>query len=256
MRTFLAFDIGGSFIKYGVLTEAGTFVEKHETATEAHLGGSSIIEKVKEIGTCFLEKYIISGVCVSTAGQVDSKKGEILYASPLIPEYTGTPLKRILEDHFELPVEVENDVNSVGLAESWLGKGNRAKSMFCLTVGTGIGGSYIINNKLHTGHSFSSGEIGYIPIEGSQFEELASTKALIDYVAEQKSISSDAISGKWIFDMAKSGDEICIQAINRLVYYLSKGIATITYIMNPEMIVIGGGLRIRKITYIRSLWNS
>lgn len=246
MRDFLAFDIGGTLIKYGVISEKGTFSQKGEIETEAHLGGKEVLKKVKKIGDALSESHDISGICISTAGQVDSKKGEILYASSLIPEYTGMQIKKELEAYFKRPVEVENDVNSVGLAESWIGKGKDARSMFCLTVGTGIGGSYIIDNKLHTGHSFSGGEIGYIPIEGSQFEKLASTKTLVENTAKQKGIPESELNGKKVFDLAIAGDEICIREIDRLVYYLSKGIATITYMMNPEMIVIGGGITNQK----------
>ena len=137
-------------------------------------------------------------------------------------------------------------MNSVGLAEAWIGKGKNTKSMFCLTVGTGIGGSYVIDNKLHTGHSFSGGEIGYIPMDGKEFQELASTKTLIENVAKIKEIPVDELNGKMIFDAARNGDEVCLKEIDKLVYYLSKGIATIAYIMNPEMIVIGGGITYQK----------
>lgn len=246
MKKFLAFDIGGTLIKYGVLDEDGTFLEKHESPTEAYLGGPAIVEKVKEYGRNLSNIHDISGVCISTAGQVDSKKGIVLYASPLIPDYTGTPLKQELEAYFKLPVEVENDVNCAGLAESWIGTGRDAKSLFCLTIGTGIGGSFIIDNKLQTGHSFSAGEIGYIPIEGEQFQELASTRILVKNVANRQGVPESEIDGKKIFELALSGDEICIEEINRLVYFLSKGIATIAYMMNPEMIIIGGGITAQK----------
>ncbi|MDQ1147713.1 putative NBD/HSP70 family sugar kinase/DNA-binding MurR/RpiR family transcriptional regulator [Bacillus sp. SORGH_AS 510] len=246
MRKFIAFDIGGTLIKYGVLHEDGTFIEKHECLTEAYLGGEAIIRKVMDCGRSLMDSHTISGICISTAGQVDSKEGKILYASSLIPKYTGTPVKKELEAFFQLPVEVENDVNCAGLAESWIGTGKDAKSLFCLTIGTGIGGSYILDNKLHTGHSFSGGEIGYIPIEGDQFQELASTRTLVRNVAKLKGIEENELNGKAIFELAQSGDEICIQEIERIVYYLSKGIATIAYMMNPEMIIIGGGITAQK----------
>ncbi|MDZ5710684.1 ROK family protein [Jeotgalibacillus haloalkalitolerans] len=246
MRKYIAFDIGGTLIKYGVLAEDGTLLEKYETPTEAEQGGKMILEKVKAFGQELLQRHTIAGVCISTAGQVDSRQGKIMYASPLIPEYTGVAVKQELESHFNLPVEVENDVNCAGLAESWIGTGKEAKSLFCLTIGTGIGGSYILDNKLHAGHSFSGGEIGYIPIEGKQFEELASTRTLIDNVAKRKDIQADEIDGKKIFEMARNGDAVCAEEIDRLAYYLSKGIATIAYMMNPEMIIIGGGITAQK----------
>lgn len=246
MRHFIVFDIGGSIIKHGVISEKGTLLETNETITEAYLGGTEVIKKVKRIGNDLKDRYQISGICISTAGQVDSKKGEIIYASELIPQYTGMPIKKDLEQYFKLPVEVENDVNCVGLAESWIGKGKDVKSSFCLTLGTGIGGSFIADNTLHSGHSFSAGEIGYIPIEGEQFQDLASTKFLIKNVAYKMKINEEDINGKKIFEMAKIGNKICIDEINRLVYYLSKGIATIAYMMNPEMIIIGGGITKQK----------
>lgn len=246
MRKFLAFDIGGTLIKYGILAEDGTIIEKYEVSTEASQGGVAILKKVKEYGSRLMESHPISGICISTAGQVDSKEGVILYASPLIPDYTGTQVKKELEAYFNLPVEVENDVNCAGYAESWVGTGKDAKSLFCLTIGTGIGGSYILDNKLHTGHSYSGGEIGYIPIEGNQFQELASTRTLIRNVAQLKGMAEEELNGKIIFELAQAGDEVCIQEIQRLVYYLSKGIATIAYMMNPEMIIIGGGITAQK----------
>lgn len=246
MRNFIAFDIGGTLIKYSILKENGSIIYKNEIPTEAYLGGAEVINKVKAIGDELLQAHSISGICLSTAGQVDSKKGEIIYASSLIPDYTGMQIKKELETYFQLQVEVENDVNCVGLAESWIGKGKDAKSLFCLTIGTGIGGSYIIDNQLHSGHSYSGGEIGYIPIEGSQFEELASTRTLIRNVAKRKGIADKEINGKDIFELALTGDNVCIEEINQLVYYLSKGISTIAYMMNPEMIVIGGGIANQK----------
>ncbi|KIL43066.1 ROK family protein [Jeotgalibacillus campisalis] len=246
MRKFLAFDIGGTLIKFGVLTEDGTIIEKFEIETEAYLGGPVILEKIKQHGKPLVDQYKVDGICISTAGQVHSDKGEILFASDHIPDYTGTRLKEEFESFFNLPVEVENDVNCAGLAESWIGTGKNAKSVFCLTIGTGIGGSYILDNKLHTGHNFSGGEIGYIPIEGGRFEDLASTRILVRNVALQKGLKETDLNGKAIFELAKNGDGIAIKEIEQLIVHLCKGIATIAYMMNPEMIIIGGGITAQK----------
>lgn len=244
MRKFLTIDIGGSLIKYGIIDEDGTLLYKSEIDTEAHLGGHSIIDKVKKIGKSLLEEYTVEGICVSTAGQVDSRLGKVIYATPdIIPDYTGLSVKNELETFFKLPTEVENDVNCVGLAESWLGKGKNAKSLFCLTVGTGIGGSYILDNQLHTGYSYSGGEIGYMLMNDNQtLQQIAATSSLIDYVSEKKDVEPNSLNGKIIFEQAKKGDQICIEGIDRLVKHLSKGISTIIYMMNPEMVVIGGGI--------------
>lgn len=247
MREFLTIDIGGTLIKYGIIREDGTLLDFNEELTRAHRGGPSILEKVKMIGDNYRKDYDFKGICVSTAGQVDSRQGKIIYALPdIIPDYTGIKVKEELEKHFNLPVEVENDVNCVGLAESWLGRGKEVKSLFCLTIGTGIGGSYILDNQLHTGHSYSAGEIGYIPIEGNRFQDIASTNSLVRNVAMEKGLEPNQIDGKIIFEQAKNGDQICIDAIDELIEKLTKGISTIIYMMNPEMVVIGGGISQQK----------
>ncbi|GEN56177.1 hypothetical protein GCM10012290_06690 [Halolactibacillus alkaliphilus] len=247
MREFLTIDIGGTSIKHGVIKEDGTLLKSGEEPTHAEKGGRHIINKVKELGGYYQKEYDIKGICISTAGQVDSRQGKIIYALPnIIPNYTGMPIKEELEDYFKLPVEVENDVNCVGLAESWLGRGKGVKSLFCLTIGTGIGGSYVLDNQLHTGHSYSAGEIGYIPIEGRAFQDIASTKSLVENTAHNKGLLPTQIDGKMIFEKAKNGDQMCIDGIDQLIKHLSKGIATIVYMMNPEMVVIGGGISHQK----------
>ncbi|WP_071848632.1 ROK family protein [Alkalibacterium sp. 20] len=254
MKKFLTIDIGGSLIKYGIIDEDGTLLYKSEIDTEAHLGGPSIINKVKKIGETLLEDYTVEGICVSTAGQVDSRLGKVIYATPdIIPDYTGLSVKEELESFFKLPTEVENDVNCVGLAESWLGKGKNAKSLFCLTVGTGIGGSYILDNQLHTGFSYSGGEIGYMLMNDHQtLQQIAATSSLIEYVSEKKKVDPSSLNGKIIFEQAKKGDQICIDGIDRMVKHLSKGISTIIYMMNPEMVVIGGGISAQE-SYLKPL---
>lgn len=244
MRNFLTIDIGGSLIKYGIINENGALLYKAETETDAHLGGHAILEKVKDLGHELLKEHTVEGICVSTAGQVDSRLGKIIYATPdIIPDYTGLSVKDELEKAFKLPTEVENDVNCAGLAESWLGKGKNAKSLFCLTIGTGIGGSYILDNQLHTGFSYSGGEIGYMLInEGQTLQQVAATSSLIQDVAKRKNVDSKTLNGKIIFEQAIKGDQDSIDGINQMVKHLSKGLSTIIYMMNPEMVVIGGGI--------------
>lgn len=254
MRQFLTIDIGGSLIKYGVIDEQGKLLYKSETQTDAHLGGQAILDKVKHIGEKLTQDFSVEGICVSTAGQVDSRLGKIIYATPdIIPDYTGLSVKNELEKAFNLPVEVENDVNCAGLAESWLGKGKNAKSLFCLTIGTGIGGSYILDNQLHTGYSYSGGEIGYMLINETQtLQQVAATSSLIQDVTRRKDVDKDTLNGKIIFQQAKAGDQDCIEAINQMVRHLSKGISTIIYMMNPEMVVIGGGISAQE-AYLKPL---
>lgn len=244
MKRFVCIDIGGTSIKYGLVKEEGEIIEKSKVDTEAReIGGPGIVKKVKKIISGYLKNNYIDGICISTAGIVDPKEGKIIHASEeLIPHYTGIELKKEIEKEFNIRCEVENDVNCAGLGEMWLGAGKGTKSSVCITIGTGIGGCVIINNNLIHGFSNSAGEIGYMNINGSTFQDLASTTSLVRSVSRLKKIDKKELNGKIIFDLAGNNDEVCLKEIDNMVSVLSIGIANIAYIINPEAIILGGGV--------------
>lgn len=246
MKQYICIDIGGTSIKYGVLEQSGQFLTTNEMPTQAYLGGPSIMEKAKTIVRECLSSYTPSGICISTAGMVDCEKGIITYAAPLIPNYTGTPIREILESEFHLPCEVENDVNCAGLAEYFSGAGKGTSICLCLTVGTGIGGAIIINDHVFHGFSGSGCEVGYMHLPGGSFQDLGASKTLVERVIEKKGGFSTDINGKWIFEHAKSGDSDCICAIDEMVNVLGMGIANICYVLNPEIVILGGGIMAQK----------
>ena len=115
-KKYISIDIGGTAIKYGILTEEGAVLERYEMATEHYKGGPEILKKAEGIVEGFLNsgkvlKEELLGICISTAGMVDTEKGEIFYSAPLIPNYIGTKFKMVMETRFHVPCEVENDVN-------------------------------------------------------------------------------------------------------------------------------------------------
>lgn len=246
MKFYVSIDIGGTSIKHGILDENIKFITSGEIATEAQKGGKNILEKVINIVSEYKKEYTLSGVCISTAGMVDCEKGEIIHASDLIPNYTGTQIKKTLEDIFSIPCEVENDVNCAGLAEYFSGSAKGTSISLCLTIGTGIGGSIIINDKVFHGFSGSACEVGYMNMFKSKFEDLGATSILVKKVAKLKNCSENHIDGKLIFEMAKNNDEDCIKAIDEMVDILGMGIANICYVINPEVVVLGGGIMAQK----------
>lgn len=244
MKKFICIDVGGTSIKYGLSNEIGEFIHKDSIDTEAlKKGGPGILEKIKTISKKYIENNDIEGICISTAGMVDPKEGKVVYAlEHLIPGYTGMEIKSEVEKEFNIRCEVENDVNCAGLGETWLGAGQNAKSSVCLTIGTGIGGCIILNNKLVHGFSNCAGEVGYMNINGESFQDLASTGSLVRKVARIKNISKEDINGKIIFEMAKNNDKDCLNEINNMVKSLAIGIANICYMINPEVVILGGGI--------------
>ena len=252
MMYYICIDIGGTSIKYGVLSEKGEIFIDGTVSTKVTEKENFILSDVKKLVRNILDEYRnyeIKGICVSTAGVVNPEKGEIAYAGPTIPKYTGTKIKEELEKEFSISCEVENDVNCAGLGEYWKGAGKGSKSMVCLTIGTGIGGSVILDGKLLNGIGYTAGEIGYMDVNGSYIQNIASSKYLVEKVQKEKVEKegiTDAITGVDIFELAKKGDEICIAGINEIISNLAVGVRNIIYLLNPEVIVIGGGITAQK----------
>ena len=127
-------DIGGTSIKYGLADAKGQLLETHEMPTEAQKGGPHILNTTKEIVARYLKKHPLAGVAISSAGMVDPDKGEIFYAGPQIPNYAGTQFKKEIEETFQIPCEIENDVNCAGLAEVTTGHAKGSNNAVCLTI--------------------------------------------------------------------------------------------------------------------------
>ncbi|MCR5559077.1 MAG: ROK family protein [Schwartzia sp.] len=247
MGFYALFDIGGTEIKYGAADENGCFVKKGSVKNPVREEGiDSMLELLEERLGEIKKEFPVNGIGVSTAGVVDTEKGVIEFASDNIPGYTGTKLRDFFEKLAGVPCTVENDVNCAGLGEAWLGAGKKASPLVCITLGTGVGGCVIINGKLIHGTSNFAGEVGYIPLAGGTLEELASTSALVRRVALKKSLDVCDVDGKKVFEWAQKGDSICLEAIDSMLDYLAQGIWTISCIVNPEAVVIGGGIAAQK----------
>lgn len=242
MKQYICIDIGGTEIKYGIMDETELFLAKDKTPTEASKGGPCLLEKAAGIVREYLKAWKADGICVSTAGMVDVEKGEIFYAAPLIPDYAGTKIKARMESEFGLPCEVENDVNCAGLAEAISGAAAGSRSALCLTVGTGIGGCLLIDGRVYHGYSNSACEVGYMHMDGSDFQTLGAASILTKRVAAGFGEPEQQWNGLRIFELAKQGNAVCVQAIDGMCDVLGKGIANICYVMNPQVVVLGGGI--------------
>ncbi len=240
----LAFDIGGTEIKYAFCDEKFNLSENKSMPTNAHEGGKKIIERVVEIiKSC----DGVDRVGISTAGQVDSEKGEIIFATDSIPGYTGTKIKEIIESETGIPTAVENDVNSAAIGEAVFGAAKGYDSFICLTYGTGIGGAIFLNGKLYTGTSFSAGEFGhFVTHAGGKnctcggkgcYEAYASAGALVNTVKEK---TGKSMNGREIFDNFENPEirKIIDEWIDEIVI----GIKGLIYIFNPPVIIVGGGI--------------
>ena len=241
----LALDIGGTDIKYGIINENFDILEAHKTPTNAHLGGAHIIDTIIDISKNYTN---IDKIAISTAGQVDSHSGVIVYATETIPNYTGTRLKEAVEKETGILTIVENDVNSAAYGEAHFGAGKGYDSFICLTYGTGIGGAIFLNGDVFKGSGFSAGEMGHIITHAGGkactcggngcYEQYASTSALLRAVNE---ISPTPLNSFEIFSKMNS-DEKIKSAVDSWIDEIIIGLISIIYTFNPPLIILGGGI--------------
>ena len=234
----LAIDIGGTMIKYGLVSSDGEILSTDKIETEAEKGLENILNKIDNIFKRYKENNPV-GIAVSGTGQINGMIGKVIGGNPIIPNWIGTNLVKILEEKYNLPIVLENDVNCVALGEKWVGAGKDLSNFICLTIGTGIGGGIILNNQLFRGENFVAGEFGHILIKKGEFEQFASTTALIRLVKER---TEKTLNGKEIFDLEKKEIVEYQEVISEWIENLTDGLSSIIYCFNPANIILGGGV--------------
>lgn len=234
----LAIDIGGTMIKYGLVSSDGEILSTDKIETEAEKGLENILNKIDNIFKRYKENNPV-GIAVSGTGQINGIIGKVIGGNPIIPNWIGTNLVKILEKKYNLPAVLENDVNCVALGEKWIGAGKDLSNFICLTIGTGIGGGIILNNQLFRGENFVAGEFGHILIKKGEFEQFASTTALIRLVKER---TEKTLNGKEIFDLEKKEIVEYQEVISEWIENLTDGLSSIVYCFNPANIILGGGV--------------
>jgi len=249
MKKYISFDIGGTKVKYSLLLEDGTFLKKNEYLTRKK-NLDEFLNDLFSIVTGYESNNSISGISVSMPGFVNPKTGYTEFAGA-ITVLNNKNLKSILEDRFPYQVEIENDCNCVALAEKFNGNAKNCRDFVCVTIGTGVGGSIFLNNAIYHGHSFKAGEIGYMLTPGSQIgnevlNDNSSTSGLINMYRKYKDIDkSKTIDGKAVFKEAKTDKQVNL-LIDKWIEKISFGILNVTAVVNPEKILIGGGVSVQK----------
>lgn len=244
----LSFDIGGTAIKYGILNENGEILELKETPTEANKGGRFVMDKVLSIINQYKD---LDRIGVSTAGQVNSHSGEIIFASKNIPGWLGMKVKEEIQTRYDIKAFVENDVNCAALGEAYLGAGRGYDKFLCLAYGTGVGGAIICNKTIYRDLGYSSGEFGHMVthVEGETcncgskgcYERYASTSALVRRVKNELNLEGN-VNGRLIFKRVKEGDSSYIAVVNKWIDEVLIGLVNLIHIFNPSLIILGGGV--------------
>lgn len=243
MNNYLTLDIGGTDLKYGVITENEKLILKDLTPTNGHLGVKNLMSIIKKLFINLNEKYNLKGLSISSTGAFDSETN-MLIPSIAIKDYQYTNIKKELAS-LGVPISVENDVNSMGLCEvTYIPNYQNLKCMVTMTLGTGIGGAIFINNKLHRGYQFTAGEWGkfYTNQDLISYENMASVSQL---VRNAQAIYPNIENGVDVYQYYDNGDVKIAKVVDNFYHQVALGIANIVYTLNPEHIVIGGGVTSR-----------
>lgn len=231
-------DIGGTSIKFAVMKddqlEKLEPVKTPQTLEEFYQVLTNKVDSMKA-------QYQITGVGISSPGAVNKKTGVVEGASA-IPYIHNFEIQQALSKRFDLPVSMENDANCAALAELDSGAGRDVSSLMFLIIGTGVGGSVIINHQIWHGAHLFGGEFGFTLVDDkSTLSNLATSVGVAQrYNANSKPITN--YSGKEVFDLADHGDARAQKEVQTMYYSLAKGIYNLQYSFDPELIVLGGAV--------------
>lgn len=253
-KQYLGVDIGGTFIKLGIVDDAGNVSMRREVPIDRS-GKETVMETVMNgIDTLLkdsgLDAGAFEGIGVSAAGCIDTNKGCVAENGGNIPDWSFTPVAGPLSERYGIGATIANDGNCVALAEAWVGAARGLRDVICVVLGTGVGGGIISGGHLIEGTHGFGGEIGHFPTHadllmtgekkwGSHYETFASTGALV-----RRALMSgkDWLNGKEIFEAAASGDAGALEILDGWTTEIAAGITGLVHIFDPEVVLIGGGV--------------
>lgn len=242
---YLVLDIGGSAIKYALMTEQLEFLEKGNRKTPR----DNIENFVNVIGEIY-DKYkdIIEGVAISMPGCLDSEKG-YTYTGGSLTYNDGKEIVKILQERCPTKMVIENDGKCAALAEVWKGSLKEYDNGVVIVLGTAVGGGIIINKKVYKGKNFFAGEFSFVAtnIKDAQNKEnrwgsKSGSEALLSAAAKAKNMQIEELDGYKVFEYANNKDEDILKVLDDFTYNLAVEIFNLQCIFDPEVVAIGGGI--------------
>ncbi len=256
-------DIGGTKVLAAVVAAGGDVVALERRPTEGHdvrKVEDTIVELVQDLG----ERYDVAAVGIGAAGFVDASRTVVMFSPHL--DWRREPLRARVAERIRIPVVVDNDANTMALAECRFGAGRGHRFVLCVTLGTGIGGALVLDHRVYRGANGMAGEFGHIQVvpDGHRcecgnrgcWEQYASGNALVRDARELVRATSpmaqhlrslvdgdaDALDGPVITEAARAGDPLSVELIADVGRWLGVGLAGMTAAFDPGCIVVGGGL--------------
>lgn len=236
----LAFDIGGTAVKYALYEEQGL---KETSSFQTPKNWEEMKANLYRVFESYAGRSI-EGVAFSSPGTVDAVLGEIRGKSA-VPYLHNFPILKELEDLFSLPVSIENDANCAALAEVEFGEAKESTNAAFFIIGSGIGGAIVINRELYKGSSLFAGEFGYMLQTAKDSLSMLASPVNVAGTYSKAVGLSPSISGKELFERAEKGEAGAIEAVCHLYDELARGIYNILFVFNPDVVIIGGGISVR-----------
>lgn len=268
MKRYIAADVGGHNIRTLLTDEDGRILARRNVRTNRSAGSAvdnvellnrAMLDLLEESGTVLDE---LSSLAVGVPGPIDFQTGKVVIA-PNVPFWEDLPLETMIKEVFPVPVALDNDVNMAALGEYWKGVAQNCPTFFFLALGTGVGGGVFVNGRLHRGQRCSAGEIGYMVLQPFQRDRRQGDLGWLESVASGLSLDQDGrklaghnsasllnelvespelVSSRHVFEAAERGDRQCQKILAEAFEYLGIAIFNVVALLDPDLIVIGGGI--------------
>lgn len=244
---YVAIDVGGTKIKHALINESGEIIESNSVLTPKY-GVENFIDVVGNIVDEYKKMNNIKGLAVSLPCVVDPKTMKTT-GNSAVSYILNNDIYSLLKSRTNLEIVMENDGNCAGIAEGYIGAAKDVSYYVVMVIGSGIGGSVIMNKSIVYGKHLHCGEFGMgimnNPLKdpiGDDISALCSTASLIKNVANSLHISEDQIDGKEIFRLADLGNEIVLKELDIFYKYIASAVFNIQCFLDPEKILLGGGI--------------
>jgi glucokinase len=258
MKNYVAVDIGGTQIRVAVYPEEGILPIQQERIPTVSSREKPLDRMMALIQRLWPGNASEVSIGSSSPGFIDSVAGLVISA-PNISGWDHLPVVALVHEHFGVPVYLGNDANLALLGEFHFGNGQGVEDILYLTISTGIGGGILAGGRLLEGAHGIAAELGHIladpagPVCGcgkrGHLEALASGPAISRYVVEQVTLGRRSLftkgmtpNAREIADAASQGDEVSIEAYNRAGYFIGRTLADLLHILNPSLVILGGGV--------------
>lgn len=267
-KKLLGIDLGGTTVKFAILTQNGEIQQKWSIDTNILDEGTHIVPDIVESINHHLALYDMKpeqfmGIGMGTPGSVNITEGTVIGAYNLNWK-TLQPVKEMIEKGTGIPFFLDNDANVAALGERWKGAGENDPDVVFVTLGTGVGGGIVMNGQLLHGVAGCAGEIGHVTVDPEGFECTCGKRGCLETVASATGVvrvarqlaeeyaggselkarldNGEDITSKDVFELAATNDDLALRVVDKVTFYLGLACGNIGNTLNPSAIIIGGGV--------------